>query len=249
MSGLTAFAVAFCATRAIQQAKTWAGPRVYCDVDDPVDVPEPVVCVYAGHGHIAVESHDLIEASSGLRLRFELFLPASFRVDGLQDGWLDTSRSTSLAFGGLWRQVETALQSSQGVWADLYRRFVLAYRFKTTDSGLYEVKTKDKTARIAARSVEFVVDVLSEPTYGAAPVGIWADLIAAMQDDSAEVAALAPIVAALIQGGDVLPDWKAAAAAIGLSPAQAPMQGFGAPMSLADGVVQDPDGNTEPLGG
>ena len=94
MAGLTAFAVAFCATRAIQQSRTWAEQRVYCDVGDPVDVPAPVICVYAGHGHIAVESHDLAEASSGLRLLFEMFMPASFRVDGLQ-GWLDTSRSTS----------------------------------------------------------------------------------------------------------------------------------------------------------
>jgi len=226
MAGLNAFAVAFCAARAIQRARTWAEQRVYCDMGDPVEVPGPVISVYAGHSHIAMEAHDLIDASSGLRLLFEMFVPAGFRIDGLQEGWLDTSRSTSFAFGGLWRQIELALQIGDNVWADLYRRFVLGYRFKTTDSGLYEVKTKEKTARIAARSVEFIVDALSEPTYGKPPVGIWAEFVAAMRADSEEVAALAPVVAALIQGGEVLPDWKAAAAAIGVSPSRASMLGF-----------------------
>ncbi|RFB80404.1 hypothetical protein [Methylovirgula sp. 4M-Z18] len=236
MAGLTAYAVALCASRAIKQATTWAETRVYTDPIDPVDTPAPVVSVLVGHGHSTIQAHDLNDATRGLKLRIEMFVPALTTINVPSTLTLDTSKSVSLVFAGLWRQVVSALQSPTNVWADLFRRFVLSFHAQDLESVLFENKVGDKISRIAARAIELTISTLDEPPFGAPPSDAWADLVAAMQADGPELASLGAVVAYLIEGQGPLADWEAAAAQIGLGPSEATMLGFG----TVDGVATEP---------
>ncbi len=231
---LAAWALGFIAARALR-GRTWAGANVFYDLNAAPDFSAPLICVFAGHGRDQIESRDLLSATRTL-VRFEFYVPVAMTVPvGDATLTIDTDKSQALAFAGLWRQCEAALlrPDDGNVWGALWLSFCQTVRSVERLAELYET---DKGGKVAARMVELTVDTVSDPDIGAAPYGCWADLLAAMRVDTAEVAALADLVEALIRGGETLPDWQVAMTSLGVS--EEAMAAIGlAPLATPDGQV------------
>lgn len=215
MSGLTSFALALTAARALRN-RTWAQTRVYIEPTTPIKIEEPTICIYVGHGRSEIETRELMSVSK-MRVRFEMFLPSS--VDTLtvgdQTARLDVSKSVTAPFAIFWRQCEMALQAGDDVWSNLWRSFVLRMSSMDTTSDLFE---NEKGARIPARFIEITLDPLNEPRVGIPPDGAWADLLAAMRAEGPELTAVADLIETQFVGDGLLPDWRADFTLLGLSP-------------------------------
>jgi hypothetical protein len=202
VSGLSAFALGFAAARAIR-GRTWAGANVLFEPNAPVDVTAPLICVWSGLGRGEVAGGDLLNGSAHARLRFEFFLPPRVSVDAVT---FDATTNQALLFAALWRQVLVPLLTDTTPWADLWRRLRLRVASIDEARDLFET---DKGQKIPVNVVELQVETLAEPPIGEPPCGVWADFVAAMRADTAEVAGLADLIAAQIQGSaDPLPDWQ-----------------------------------------
>ena len=209
MSGLSAFALGFSAVRAIR-GRTWAAANVLFEPNAPVDVTAPLICVWSGLGRGAVEGGDLLNGSGFARLRFEFFLPPRVTAGGAT---FDAVANQALLFAALWRQVSVALLTDVTPWADLWRRLRLRITSIDEARDLFEA---DKGQKIPVNVVEMQVETLAEPAVGEPPDGVWADFVAAMRADTAEVAGLADLFAAEIQGSaEALPDWQVAMGLLG----------------------------------
>jgi hypothetical protein len=221
MSGIAAFALGFSAARALR-GRTWADSNVLFEPNAPVEVTAPLICVWSGLGRSGVVGGDLLNGASDVRLRFDFWLPPRVTADGVT---FDAEAGQSLVFALLWRQVETALLTDTTVWADLWRRIRLRVHSITAARDLYE---PEKGMRIPANVVELHCETLAEPPVGEPPSGVWADFVAAMRADTAEIAGLADLIAAQIQASDgVLPDWQVAMGLLGTTAAAIAMIGIG----------------------
>lgn len=213
MSGLSAFALGFTAARAIK-GRTWAGANVQFEPSTPVTVTAPLICVYCARGRAEVAGGDILNGAGDARLRFECFLPAKAVAAGVS---FDSEAGQALLFALLWRQIEVVLLTDMDIspWAQLWRQFRLRIHAIDAARDLYEL---DKGQRVAVQVVELHCETLAEPPIGVAPCGVWADLVTAMQADSAEVASLASLFAAQIQGSpSALPDWQVDMGLLGAS--------------------------------
>jgi len=231
MSGLTSFALALTAARALRN-RTWAQTRVYIEPTTPIKIEEPTICIYVGHGRSEIETRELMSVSK-MRVRFEMFLPSS--VDTLTVGnhtaQFDVSKSVTAPFAIFWRQCEMALQAGDDVWANLWRAFVLRMSSMDTTSDLFE---NEKGARIPARFIEITLDPLNEPRVGLPPDGAWVDLLAAMRAEGPELSAVADLIETQFVGDALVSDWRADFTLLGLSPS------MGAALGLAlDGDIDN----------
>lgn len=233
---LAAWALGFVAARAVR-GRTWAGANVFFDPNAAADFSAPMIFVYAGHGRDTLTASRDILGATRTTVRFEFYVPVKVSVprgDGATMV-IDTDKSQAFAFAGLWRQCEIALLKPDDAnpWGALWRLFCQGVVTAERAAELYET---DKGGRVAARLVELTVDTVSDPDIGAAPYGCWADLLAAMRGDTAEVAAIADLVEALIVGGATLPQWQVDMTSLGIS--RAAMEAIGlAPLATPDGEV------------
>ncbi|MBY6239811.1 hypothetical protein [Methylosinus sp. Sm6] len=213
MVGLTSFAVGLAATRALR-GRTMAENRVHLEPNVAIAVTAPTLCVYVAGGETEVEGRALLDAS-GNRVRFELLLPpVVVLATGQQEAQLDMNASAALAFALFWRQCMIALQADQNVWSGLWRSFVPRIHSLVSGADLIEL---EKGQKIPARIVELVIEPLSEPSIGAEPAGVWAELLAAMRAEGGELSVLADLLQTAITGTVVLDDWRADFARLGLS--------------------------------
>lgn len=251
MSGLSAFALGLAAQRSVK-GQTWAGNNVFLEPTAPVDTSgtSPVICIYAGRGRSDVEGRDILNAAGDVRLRFEFILPASVVAAG---STFDTAASQAMVFAFLWRQVESAFLSEVSPWAVLWRELILRVHAVESGRDLFE---SDKGQKIPVMVVEWHCECLSSPPIGAEPCGIWAKFVAAMQADTAELAALASLMSAQIVGaaGD-LPPWRSfeetilgltryETRAIGLGPLDEPSENL-PEVAMSQGTLDDKDTDTE----
>jgi hypothetical protein len=221
MAGMTPFAAALAAARALN-GRTWADARVLLEPEASIDVTAPTICVYGVHSSSTHLRCALWEARH-CRLRIELLLPLSVQATNGTTVWtLDLGASAALAFGLFWRQCEIALQSDQSAWANVYRALVA--NVSAIERPAAPLMTKTASV-IAARAFELVGDPVNAPRIGVQPDGVWADLLAAMRGDSAELASLADLVASVI-GGAPLGDWQSDFAILGQSQSHAPALGL-----------------------
>jgi hypothetical protein len=222
MAGLSSFAVGLAAARALRN-RTWAGARVLFEPLSPVEATEPTIAIWGVHSRSPIAGRALLEATN-LRLCVELFLPVTVEASDGTTAWtLDLGASAAGAFAIFWRQCEIALQADQTVWADLFRALLINATAEVSGADLYE---NDKGAKIAARMWEIAGETLNEPQIGLDPVGVWADWLAAMRADGAELSSLADLYQSQIKGGSTLIDWQADFATLGLSQSYAPALGL-----------------------
>jgi hypothetical protein len=224
VSGLASFALGISAARAIKN-QTWAADRVLYEPTAPVDPSDfsagPMICVYSARGRSALGDDDLIDASD-VRLRFEIFLPPIVNAGGVS---FSTQASQGLVFAIIWRQIEEALLVQESIWAHCYRLFRFEQRSLDVERDLYEPA---KGIKIPVACFEIKLTTVAEPTIGIAAQPVWQEFLAAMQSDTAELASLAPLMAAQILGdGGALPDWQVAMGMLGITKDEASAIGLG----------------------
>jgi hypothetical protein len=216
MVGIIAASLGLTAARALR-GRTYAGARVYHEPNVPVKYEDgPCICIFCAHGAAPVEGSALLEATSKIRLLFMLFIPSTVTDSSASSPiTLDVNSSMAWPFAFFWRQVETALQSDNTTWANLFRALRISFSATQSIADLFET---DKGQKIPYRALEVMVDAINEPVIGEAPTGVWADLIAAMRADGPELTAVGNILAAHIQGDATLSDWRQDFTLLGLSP-------------------------------
>ena len=119
-------------------------------------------------------------------------------------------------------EVEKILLSEQSTWPELFRRLW----FRASDQDFCEWDRgaiTDKGRRQALLRAIYKVETIADPTPGAEPDGVWADLLAAMEADE-ELTDLARYWRQLILG-TIMPGWRQAQAALGLT--RAGIRGIG----------------------
>ncbi len=206
---LVAFALRVTTCRVLSESLP-VGFAVHDSPQDPVSLlavpdPQPFAAVYTGDAKGIYDGRDLLAGSSIITLSVQIFLPATFAVN--VSGTLlmiDTRRQGADAvLDVLWRAAARGLVAAQSVWGKLWRSVVLLTPETNNSSYLVE----HENVRAIAREVMIKCDVLHEPVPGAAPEGVWADLIAAMRSDAGSdgLAALADWIESEIRGPADLP--------------------------------------------
>lgn len=225
MTGIAAFALGLSAARSIR-GQTWAGDNVVFEPTNPVVPTAPLIAVYAGRGRSLVGDRAL-DFAAEVRLHIEVILPPTVTAEGLT---FNTEASQALVFALIWRQIVQALQVQQGPWPDVFRGLLLRTTALDADRQLVEAA---KGQKIPVAAYEIHGETIADPPIGVAASGVWADVLAAMAGDSAEVAALAPLLASQILGaGSVLPDWQVAMGALGMTNAETQAIGLGPAVAL-----------------
>ena len=113
-------------------------------------------------------------------------------------------------------EVEKVLLSDQSTWPELFRR----PWFRASDRDLCEWNRgaiADKGRRQALLRAVCRVETIADPTPGAEPEGVWAELLAAMEAEE-EPSDLARYWRQLIAGTNA-PEWRQAQATLGLTQA------------------------------
>lgn len=239
---LVAYAVRTCLWRALF-GTTSAGTRVHDSAITPLDDmvvadPQPFVVVSTEDdeaeldgwrlGHFERRRLDIvIEIVAGVAVRIEdqggspaLAFAVAYTDDGLE---------ASLNMIG--RQV-FAVAQLDNPWAVLLREFAHRPMHLQSRRGADAEKT-----RFAARQYVIRTEVVDEPEFGAAPVGLWADFVAAMRADDI-LAGQADMIESVIRG-EAIPSWRALQANLGLSQAGFEAIGLG-PDSAADPADEAP---------
>jgi hypothetical protein len=184
----------------------------------------PVVVIYCDAGKRDVQGRDLFGAKQVIDLAFDMFVAQAVTVDaGETEIRIPASdEGNEIYLRSLAYEVEKVLLSEQSTWPELFRRLW----FRASDQDFCEWDRgaiADKGRRQALLRAIYKVETIADPTPGAEPEGVWADLLAAMEADE-ELSDLARYWRQLIVG-TIVPEWRQAQAALGLT--QAGIRGIG----------------------
>lgn len=172
-----------------------------------------------------IDGHDLIGASSEVTLALEI---ACFNQAPTKDGKdveifiPETDEGLETAIDIIERQALAELQAGESVWAVLWR----SCRFKTCSLHAVRGAAIEKSIRFAARRVEIMLELVSDPVPGAPLPQVWTDVLAAFAAAGGNYAKLAATLQAVI-GGTALPEWKQWRNELGINDDAAIMVGFG----------------------
>lgn len=193
----------------------------------------PFIAVYTDSDSGMVTGRDLREIDredvrDGLNLVFQTAVAAAVTVPAENGGTQteltipQTDRGLELVINLLGHQITRVLMSDPGDWAEMWRRLALRINRIESRRGADD----SKGVRFAASERVLACDPVAEPTFGAPPEGIWADLLALMRaDTSGELSGVADLIEAEITSPSGLADWNQIAALYGLT--RAGVQGMG----------------------
>jgi hypothetical protein len=216
---LAVAAIKIAALRSLK-GRTSAGQAVFDSAVEPFDALReqgaPVVVIYCDSGKRDVQGRDLFGARQVIDLSFDLFVAQAVTVDaGEVEIQIPASdEGNEIYLRSLAYEVEKVLLTEQSTWPELFRRLW----FCVSDRDLCEWDrgaVADKGRRQALLRAIYRVETIADPTPGAEPEGVWADLLAAMEADG-ELADLARYWRQLI-AGTIAPSWRQAQAALGLT--------------------------------
>jgi len=224
---LAVAAIKIAALRSLK-GRTSAGQAVFDSAVEPFDALReqgaPVVVIYCDSGKRDVQGRDLFGARQVIDLAFDLFVAQAVTVDAgemaIQIPASDEGNEIYLR--SLAYEVEKVLLSEQSIWPELFRRLW----FCASDRDLCEWDRgaiADKGRRQALLRAIYKVETIADPTPGAEPEGVWADLLVTMEAEE-ELSDLARYWRQLI-AGTIVPDWRQAQAALGLT--RAGVRGIG----------------------
>jgi hypothetical protein len=218
---LAVAAIKIAALRSLK-GRTSVGQAVFDSAVEPFDALHdngaPVVVIYCDSGKRDVQGRDLFGARQVIDLAFDMFVAQAVTVDaGETEIRIPASdEGNELYLRSLAYEVEKVLLSEQSTWPELFR----GLWFRASDRDLCEWDRgaiADKGRRQALLRAIYKVETIADPTPGAEPEGVWADLLAAMEADE-ELSDLARYWRQLI-AGTIVPEWRQAQAALGLTPA------------------------------
>lgn len=228
---LAAFALRVCAVQAITGA-TLAGAAV---VDSPIDMADraetastPSIFVFSDLERITdIETRAIYAGSTKVDLAFMIVLPAVFKatIGGVTLDFDDGQAGAAVAIDILYRQIIRALLDESTIWGRLFCGFAQGIDEAEAHAYVLPVGKAGAQRKLPARAIRLVIDPLNNPPMGEAPSGLWAELVTAMEGD-ADLAPLAPLIAAAIQG-DALPDWRVDALELGDTVRDAIELGYG----------------------
>jgi hypothetical protein len=216
---LAVAAIKIAALQALK-GRTSAGEAVFDSAVEPFDALRdngaPVVVIYCDSGKRDVQGRDLFGARQVFDLAFDMFVAQAVTVDaGEMEIRIPASdEGNEIYLRSLAYEVEKVLLSEQSTWPELFR----GLWFRASDRDLCEWDRgaiADKGRRQALLRAIYKVETIADPTPGAEPEGVWADLLAAMEADE-ELSDLARYWRQLIVG-TIVPSWRQAQAALGLT--------------------------------
>jgi hypothetical protein len=218
---LAVAAIKIAALRSLK-GRTSAGQAVFDSAVEPFDALReqgaPVVVIYCDSGKRDVQGRDLFGARQVIDLAFDLFVAQAVTVDaGETEIRIPASdEGNEIYLRSLAYEVEKVLLTEQSTWPELFRRLW----FRASDQDLCEWDrgaVADKGRRQALLRAIYKVETIADPTPGAEPEGVWADLLAVMEADE-ELSDLARYWRQLI-AGTIVPEWRQAQAVLGLTQA------------------------------
>jgi hypothetical protein len=224
---LAVAAIKIAALRSLK-GRTSAGGAVFDSAVEPFDalrdLGAPVVVIYCDAGKRDVQGRDLFGARQVIDLAFDMFVAQAVTVDaGETEIRIPASdEGNEIYLRSLAYEVEKVLLSEQSTWPELFR----GLWFRASDRDLCEWDRgaiADRGRRQALLRAIYKVETIADPTPGAEPEGVWADLLAAMEADE-ELSDLARYWRQLI-AGTIVPEWRQAQAALGLT--RAGVRGIG----------------------
>jgi hypothetical protein len=240
---LASLALRVCACQALKGG-TLAGDNVFDSAIDTLDEligsdPAPVLIVSIDEGKGEGPERDWLSGESSVTLLFETAIASVASVAATNGDGEETVVNMSATSEGLeasldilWRQICRALlvPAGRGSWQDLFQRFAMRWRSINRKRG-----GGAEGIRFAARYYLVEIEPLSEPDFGGAPAGPWADLIAAMRNVP-DLVDLADTLAREIAAPEDLTAWQQAQARLGVSD-----EGMRAGTGLAPFAATDTD--------
>lgn len=216
---LAVAAIKIAALRSLK-GRTSAGDAIFDSAVEPFDALRdqgaPVIVIYCDSGKRDVTGRDLFGAAQIIDLAVDMFVAKAVTVDaGETEIRIPASdEGNEIYLRSLAYEVEKVLLTEQSPWPELFRR--LWFRAGTQDFCEWDRGAiADKGRRQALLRAIYKVETIADPTPGAEPEGVWADLLAAMAADQ-ELSELAQYWRQLI-AGLIVPDWRRAQAALGLT--------------------------------
>lgn len=243
---LAALALRIAVTEALK-GRTLADARVadseLAAISDLIgEAPSPliIVSVDEASGEIDKPGLSLLDAADELVLLFEIAIASKVTAEAKDaEGGVSmiaiepTSKGLEASLDILWRQVSRALllPLPDTQWGEIVRRLVLRLRrFQMKRGGEVD------GSRVATRFYVLAIEPVAEPNFGSPAVGVWAELIAAMEG-SAHLRELARILRASIEQPAGLAGWRIDQARLGLPEAEVRALGIAPPDS---GTPEDP---------
>lgn len=209
--------IRMCAVKALMD-NTWAEQRVYDSDQTPLaealtSDAKPYICVYTDEDNrTELGARDFYGADRQLSLTLELGLAAAVLTgSGIAEIKIPaTDEGMECAVDILESQaIKAMLGDPFNEWAELLRRMIL----KVVRAPSHRGGSSDKGIRWAARRVQFVCDVISDPPPGIVlPAGHPVrDFIALAEEQSPSMGAVAVIIKSLLNEEEV-PSWRQAQA-------------------------------------
>lgn len=153
---------------------TFAEKRVYDSAIDPIDhklaeEAQPVIIVTTDEDKFTPTGRDFVNSSRALQLVIEIGAAAAIRVELDGEYQIEiviphTDAGLEVMLGLIAHQIMRTLQSSDSVWAALFRRFV--YNVDSID--VRRGAGSEKGVKFALRQMIFACSTLSEPAIGVA---------------------------------------------------------------------------------
>lgn len=175
------------------------------------DHKHPFIAVYTDDGESVGVGRDLLTGNGSFSLAIEIGVTSrmKFRLDTGEDELVDalvpTDALMEMTLNLIARQIAVALTDPTNEWADLWRRLVTKVGRIRTRRGA----SADKMLRFAGRQLDIEVHPLADPPFGRAPTGVWADLLAKIEQDADPgFRKLAPVIRGAIVGDPKPAAWR-----------------------------------------
>lgn len=224
---LSRLALRLITVRALTGA-TWAGGRVADSAIPPIETlaaeafggsPQPFIAVYTDDVKYDVAGRDALTARGVVTLLIEIGATAEMRI-ALEDGSIATDPNAlpptdggiECALDMIERQAHALLTADPGPWPELWRRFALVVRSRSSERG---ASFKDGV-RFAGRQIVMNVETPADPTPGAPLPPLWSGLFDLMDAEPALATISAGMRAAATAPGAML-DWQRVRGQFGLT--------------------------------
>ena len=218
---LVAFGLRIAAVRAIR-AVIWPEFPV---ADSPastvalLDGGKPLVAVYTSQANEGLEGNEVLAGDPKVSLTIQVYLPAEVTVTvaGAPLTFDTNKEGAETVLDVIAHRILAAFAAQAEPWSRMWARLVT----RTVRLQNHSYLVESTSVRTSAREITLEYETLYEPVPGAAPAGVWADLIALMRTEDAtsphSVAHLADWVAAEIAGPQALPQEERDRIDLGLS--------------------------------
>ncbi|BCB18055.1 hypothetical protein [Bosea sp. ANAM02] len=231
--------------------RTLAGGAVSDSEVSAIDVAaaehkRPFIAVYTDDGESQGVGRDILTGNGSFSLAIEIGVTSKMRYrldsgeDELVDALVPTDALMEMTLNLIARQIAIALADPTNEWSDLWRRFVTKVGRVRKRRGA----SADKLLRFAGRQMEIEVHPLADPPFGKAPAGVWADLLAKIEQDAdPDFRKLAVPIRRAIVGDPPEPSWRIDQSQMALSGDEAtamlitPAEGLGDDDVALAGVV------------